>query len=298
MNDSTQILKWLAYFDVFQHPLTIKELGKLCRTAPEIIEKKVENLVDEKRCFNSENYVSIDKDVNTLVKERKYKEGEAKKYFHKLPRYVRLIRKFPFVKGVAISGSLSKNVMYEDGDIDYFIITQENRMWLCRTFLILFKKIILLNSRKYFCVNYFVDEKNLKIRDQNIFTAVEMAFLLPVYNDEIFNELKAQNQWVDKFIPQIDLDISSVLLEKRKRLNLLERILNKNLGEKLDIYFMKLTYKRWQKKFSNVPKIKFDQTMRSERGVSKHHPKDFQNTVLSAYETKLQTLNIQDEGII
>ena len=298
MNDSAQILKWLAYFDVFQHPLTFEELGKLCAVDSAIIEKHVGNIASEDRCFISENYVSINREVLKLVQDRKYKEQEAKKYFNKLPRYVRLIRNFPFVKGIAISGSLSKNVMYEAGDVDYFVITKENRMWLCRTLLILFKKTVLLNSRKYFCLNYFVDEKNLKIRDENIFTAVEIAYLLPVYNNEIFEELRMQNKWVDKFIPQIDHDISTVLLEKRKRSNLLEKILNKNIGEKLDIFFMKLTYKRWQRKFSNFPKIKFDQTMRSERGVSKHHPKDFQNTVLSTYQAKLKTMNIQDEGII
>jgi DNA-binding Lrp family transcriptional regulator len=298
MTNGVQILKWLAYFDVFQHPLANEELVKLCNCSPEKIKNQVALLVKEGSCFKHEGYVSINSEVKTLVEKRQFKEVEASKYFRKLPRYVRLIRKFPFVKGIAISGSLSKNVMYEDGDIDYFIITQENRMWLCRTLLILFKKIILLNSRKYFCLNYFVDEKNLKIRDQNIFTAVEIAYLLPVYNAEIFEELKMQNQWVNKLIPPIQLDISTVLLEKRKRLSLLERILIGNLGEKLDIYLMKLTYKRWERKFSNFPKIKFDQTMRSERGVSKHHPKDFQNTVLSTYQMKLKTLKIQDEVII
>lgn len=298
MSYPVHILKWLAYFDVFQHPLTNKELAQLCSCDVEVIKEQVEHLEKERRCFIHGDYVSINSDVETLAKQRKFKEDEAGKYFSKLPRYVRLIRKFPFVKGIAISGSLSKNVMYEDGDVDYFIITQENRMWLCRTLLILFKKIVLLNSRKYFCLNYFVDEKNLKIRDKNIFTAVEIAYLLPVYNLELFDDLKKQNNWISNFIPPVDLEISTIQLEKKKRSSVLEKIFSKNLGEKLDIYFMQLTYKRWQRKFSNFPKVKFDQTMRSERGVSKHHPKDFQNTVLSIYESKLKTLNIQDEVII
>lgn len=298
MSNRVYILKWLAYFDVFQHPLTNKELSQLCSCDVSVIKEQVQYLEKERRCFVHGEYVSINSDVESFAEQRKFKEAEAGKYFNKLPRYVRLIRKFPFVKGIAISGSLSKNVMYEDGDVDYFIITQENRMWLCRTLLILFKKTVLLNSRKYFCLNYFVDEKNLKIRDQNIFTAVEIAYLLPVYNLELFDDLKKQNSWINNFIPPVNLDISTIQLEKRKRLSILEKIFSKNLGEKLDIYFMQLTYKRWQRKFSNFPKVKFDQTMRSERGVSKHHPKDFQNTVLSTYQSKLKTMNIQDEGII
>ena len=78
-------------------------------------------------------------------------------------RMARLIGSFPFIRGVFVSGSLSKHSMKADSDIDFFLITEPGRLWLARTLLVVFKKIFLFNSHKYFCVNYFVDTKHLEV---------------------------------------------------------------------------------------------------------------------------------------
>lgn len=287
-------LKWIAYFDIFSHPLTEEEITKLAvsddNISNELIEGKKNNI-----CFESNGYYSLREDVKDLVDQRIAKENEASKYLKKLPFYAKLIRRFPFVKGIAISGSLSKNVMYDDGDIDYFIITAKNRLWICRTILILFKKIFLLNSRKYFCVNYFVDEENLKIIDENIFTAVEINYLTPVYNKEIFERLKRENNWADQFIQNFSTPLQ---LKDHKNKGWIKKpfeyVLNGNLGDRLDLYFMKQTYGRWKKKFNGFNEDKFNLTMRSNRGISKHHPRDFQNRVLKEYQKRLNQLNITE----
>lgn len=199
---------------------------------------------------------------------------------------------FPFVRGIAISGSLSKGVMHLDGDIDYFIITAPERLWICRSFLILFKKIFLLNSKKYFCVNYFVDENNLKIIDENIFTAVEITYLLPVFNDKLIQKLKDSNEWTHAYFPQfvhpIELAIDS---SKQKTFKGNELIFKSGLGNNLDLWLMALTFKRWRKKFSHFKEAKFELTMRTNRGISKHHPQDFQNRVLNKLKAKMEQVN-------
>lgn len=295
MNVEHQIIKWLAYFDIFSHPLTEKELVNLCNISEREFKSVSKQLLSEGKCYRSENYYSIQREVKTVVKQRLHKEQEAQKYFKKLPFYAKLIRRFPFVKGVAISGSLSKSVMYDDGDIDYFIVTDKNRLWIARTFLVIFKKLFLLNSRKYFCVNYFVDENNLQIADENVFTAIEITYLAPVYNAEVFRKLKKQNNWTNSYIPDFKHPLE---LDEYHGDGFLKKVFQflfiGKLGDRLDTYFMKLTYKRWQKKFKDFPKEKFDQTMRTNRGISKHHPRDFQNKVLREYKSRLAQFNITE----
>src|SRR4029453_8923510 len=97
-----------------------------------------------------------------------------------------LIASFPYVRCVCISGSLSKKYFDDTTDIDFFVITKPGRLWVCRTFLILFKKLFLLNSKKYFCINYFIDSDNLEIPDQNIFTATELTTLIPMHDYELY----------------------------------------------------------------------------------------------------------------
>ena len=100
---------------------------------------------------------------------------------HKALRNARLIFHFPFTRAIMISGSLSKNYADEASDVDYFIIVKPGRLWIARTLLIIYKRIFLMNSKKYFCVNYFIDEDHLEIEEKNLFTAVELTTLIPIH---------------------------------------------------------------------------------------------------------------------
>jgi predicted nucleotidyltransferase len=85
-----------------------------------------------------------------------------------------VIKRFPFVRGVFVTGSLSKNSSDSSSDLDFMVITRKGRLWIARTLLMLFKKIFLLNSYKYFCINFLLSEDNLEIEDKNVFTATEV----------------------------------------------------------------------------------------------------------------------------
>jgi hypothetical protein len=293
-----ELLKALSYFDVFEHPLNLKELQNLSSETKgnsTSVEASLEQLVQEQLCYRQGEYYSLREDISTLLEKRKQKEVQAASYFKKLPAYASIIRYFPFVRGIAISGSLSKGVMHQKGDIDYFIITHPGRLWICRSLLILFKKIFLLNSRKYFCVNYFVDEDNLKIIDKNIFTAVEVSFLAPVYNAPLFDRLKKENTWTQAYFPHFEHPIKLSLKGGNPWLkSVLEKLFIGRAADRLDLFLMKLTYKRWRKKFGHFNEEKLELTMRSNRGVSKHHPKDFQNKVLEQYQQRLKRLELKE----
>lgn len=284
-----QIFKYIAYFDIFDHPVKLNEIVSVFSSeTKESIKTILLKLVDSGKCYEYEDYFSLKENIEELTLRRSQKEALAKPYFKKLGFYSRLIKSFPFVEGIAISGSLSKNVMHENGDIDFFIIASKGRLWICRTFLVFFKKIFLFNSKKYFCVNYFVDTDNLKIQDENIFTAIELRYLLPVYNLTLIDELKKANNWTNDYLPPFENPVKVKVYEGFSVLKKFSRfILKGKLGDKIDLYLMKFTFKKWEKKFSGFDTRKFELTMRTNRGVSKHHPQDFQNKVLTAFEDRI-----------
>lgn len=291
----SNILKALSYFDVFNHPLTKDELKNLCLNDKSSagFEETLGELVKDKKCYQLDHYFSLQPNILERIDERTEKEKKAKLYFDKLPFYARIIKSFPFVRGIAISGSLSKSVMHDKGDIDYFIITSIGRLWICRSLLILFKKTFLLNSRKYFCLNYFVDESNLEILDKNVFTATEITYLAAVYNESLIDNLKQVNNWTKSYFPNFVHPINIDTFEGNGRIKrAIEFIFNGKRGDLLDLYLMKVTYKRWSKKFKHFDPEKLELTMRSNRGISKHHPRDFQNKVLKEYKQRLNKLEI------
>lgn len=267
----------------------------LLHSNDETIHDLVETLCQEKLIYCKDSYCSLQANLDELIQQRVYKEEQAQHYFKRLPFYAKLIRSFPFVRAIGISGSLSKNVMNDDGDIDYFIITKPGRLWVCRTFLVVFKKLFLFDSKKYFCVNYFIDEENLIILEHNIFTAIETKFLLPVYNAKLIGEFKEANNWSNDFVLPFDHPIHVNELKGKSWIGrFFELILKGRLGDRFDLWLMKFTYKRWEKKFKDFNATKFELTMRSNRGVSKHHPRDFQNKVLLAYKKRLDQLNLEE----
>lgn len=300
---SRDIISLFAYFDIFKHPLTVSDIQRMKGLTEAIILEQLNTLVTTNICFEWQGYYGLSSDIQENAQRRLVAEKNAELYWSKVKKYAQRIANFPFVRGVAISGSLSKGVMTDEGDIDFFIITEPNKLWVTRSLLILYKKIRLLNSRKYFCLNYFVDTNNLTIIDKNIFTAVEVAHLIPVYSqDKLFDRFFDQNSWVKEFINSpvpitinalpsdsfygIEQDVKIKKSKQRK-----EKWLSGSIGKRLERWTHKKTLKRWMKKFGHFDEEKFELTMRSTTGVSKHHPQDFQSKVLDTYSDRFNKAN-------
>ncbi len=293
---ASTLVKTLLYFDIFQYPLTLLELienSQFSNQDQEATQKVVQRLVEQNLIFKQEEYYSVT-EGNSIIERRKKGNEEALKKMKAAQRISNFIAQFPFVESVCISGSLSKNYMEQDSDIDFFIITKPHRLWLCRGLLVLFKKVVLLNSRKYFCVNYYLDSNNLEIPDQNIFTATEIVFLKPTYNSTLYTKFRKQNKWCEKFYPNRKWEEarntdSQVGFFKK----LIESLLNGFLGEKMDAFFFKLTLNRWKRKFPHFNKEEFDLNLRSRKNVSKHHPRGYQKIVLESYEKKIKDFEMR-----
>ncbi len=289
-----EILAKMAYFGIFKYPLKSCEISNLMvLSCPKLqLQKLLDWAVKEGACYTYKGFYAMDSSVKTWVNHRSHHEKVGAVFFKRLPRYVRLISTFPFVKAIAISGSLSKGVIHDKGDVDYFIITQVGRLWLSKGLLSLFKKVFLLNSKKYFCVNYLIDEESLLLEDQNRFTATEIVYLIPVYNKALIDRFKAVNDWTDNFYPhfihpitmELEVEKTGVIKEG------LERLLSGTFGTRLDAFFRRTIVKRWKKKFKNFDAEKFELALRSRKGISKHHPQDFQTVVLQKLETEMKRL--------
>jgi hypothetical protein len=285
------ILNALLYFDIFNYPLTKKELWNFCQTQiilPEVFNETLAFLLKKELINKVKNFYFVTQNIS-IVERRITGNFLAEKFILTAEKYSRIISKFPFVRAVFISGSLSKGYMDEKSDIDYFIITKPGRLWICRTLLVLFKKIFLFNSHKYFCVNYFIDENNLEIHDKNIFTATELVTLIPMINQELFEKFVSQNTWTNNFFPN-NHSLNNKLTAKKKNVlkKYLEKILNGSTGNKLDDFCLKITLNFWKKKFNHFNQEDFKDALRSKKDVSKHHPNKFQEKVLTLFDEKIK----------
>ena len=252
MNSKESILKVLVYFDIFRYPLTRKEIESFLDKSysQDELDYSFHDMVTSGRIFQHCEFFCLQNDIS-LVEIRRKGNIQATILVEKAKQIARLLYKFPYVRAIGLSGSVSKNFADENSDIDYFLITKANRLWIARTLLVIFRKNPFLKNReKYYCMNYFVDEEDLVIKEKNIYTATELFTLLPLAGNASLKRFFEKNSWSYSYFPNRALPIVNEEINFKDPWfkKLAEFFLNNKLGSWLDNYLFKLTTARWQKK--------------------------------------------------
>ncbi|HET7119103.1 MAG TPA: nucleotidyltransferase domain-containing protein [Hanamia sp.] len=296
MNKASQnILKTLAYFDVFNYPLTREEILSFSSEKHDqsILDESLNLLLSEHVIFKLDEFYAL-KDHPVIAERRRLGNKHAIKQIAIAEKVAKILSWFPFVQSIAVSGSLSKNFAAKDSDIDFFIITSANRLWIARTCMHLLKKLsFLVGKQHWFCMNYYIDEISLVISEKNIFTAMEIVTLLPLQGKDCFKNFIEENSWTNKFFPEKNArfigsgNIKKVFLRK-----CFEKIFFSRLGDITDRWLMNLTDKRWVKKTQqgkvNNHGVRIG--MMVSRHFSKPDPRNFQAKVVQQYESRVQRL--------
>ena len=293
MDLHTSILKTIAYFDLFNYPLTLEDIRRFLDVEAEEAEisAETEMLIREGRLYQMGAYYSL-QDNSALALKRLRGEAHADKLLRIAARGARLLYQFPFVRGVCISGSLSKRCADEKADIDYFIITSANRVWIARTLMHLFKKLtFLLGHQHRFCMNYYVDENALEIREKNIFTAIELFTLLPMSGDQGLDKFFHANDWATGYFPgyrnrnRKAQETRPASFVKR----LFERLLSNRLGNRLENKLRRITDRRWRQKTEQQRRNMNGDvlTLQCGKHYSRPNPEIFQQKVLAKYHSRL-----------
>jgi len=289
------ILKALAYFDIFQYPLSEGEMHHFldCHLGKDELKLAIERLESHGLIFKFDGFYCLWNDPG-IIKKRVAGNLRAHKLMPRAGRIASLLYRFPFVKAVAISGSLSKNYADAKADIDFFIITNLNRLWVARTFLHLFKKLTYLAGRQhYYCMNYFVDEQAMAIAEQNIYSATEVVTLLPVAGIDVINDFFNANRWTEEWLPAYKPRLEVASSDRQFAVkSFLQRVLTSKMGDKLDDLLFHWTTRRWRKKedrgLRNIKGRKMN--LVTGKHFSKSDPGAFQEKIVRLYDIKVDQL--------
>ena len=289
-----QTLISILYYSIFRYPLNLEEIhfysenNNLSDT-----ERDLDVLVSQNIISFIDNFYVYNDDLNCVFRRQKG-NLKAQEILIKAKTKACFIAKFPFVEGVGISGSISKNYYDENSDIDFFVIAKQNRLWFCRFFLVLYKKIFLFNSYKRFCINYYIAEDFLEIEEKNRFTATEIITLIPVTGKSIFSKFYQSNRWVLNYFVKFTADVDKVIAIKKSIASIaVEYLLDNKVGTYLDQVIKGVFIKKWQSKFNYLNDDDLQIALKSTANVSKHHPLNFQKKVLDALQIKFEEVRVK-----
>ena len=282
------------YFDIFRYPLTRKEIESfLDQPFPgQKLSESLDDLLSSGRIFQLCEFYSLHNDIS-LAEIRRKGNANAEILICKAKEIAKLLYKFPYVRAIGLSGSVSKNFADENSDIDYFLITKANRLWIARTLLVFFRKNPFLENRhKYYCMNYFVDEADLVIKEKNIYTATELFTLIPLAGNGSLKKFFEKNSWSHSYFPNWSLPVvkEEINFPDPWFKKLIELVLNNRFGNWLDNYLFKITAARWQKKEEEKKlNVKGERMgLKTDKHFSKPNPIFFHNSFIETYKKRIK----------
>jgi hypothetical protein len=193
------ILHTLAYADVFEFPLRAPEVYRYLTSTRATLEQVRQVLADETRFSQVGDYFTL-RGREQIVETRKRRGQVAARLWPQAARYGRMIARLPYVRMVAVTGSLAMNNTDEGKDVDYMIVAAPNRLWICRALILLLARFSRMQGIRL-CPNYLVTTNALAFQEKSLYVAHEVAQMIPVFGMEIYQEIRRLNAWIDDYLP-------------------------------------------------------------------------------------------------
>ena len=214
------LLRALCYFAATHYPPTLFELWKYAYRPEQTFTlaqayEMVSHPEFQSRVETVEGYVwpKGHDGFSEAITQRSLRYVDAQKKFKRLRFALRYMRYVPGVVAAAAVNTLAWWQTKPESDIDLLIITEPNRLWTARFFLILpFKMLGLRPTPKKqvsspFCFSFFVASNalsfdELRLTPKDSYFSFWFANIVPVYDSTgMFKQLRTKNSWVQKELP-------------------------------------------------------------------------------------------------
>ena len=137
-----------------------------------------------------------------LLSTRTRREALSRDLLEREHRVLSLVARMPFVRMVALSGSLAHLNAERSADLDLFVITAPGRVWSVTLSVLVISR--LLGWRKRMCLNYVISERAMAIEPADLFSANQIIHLRPVVGHEVFERFVNANPFVKVFYPNFE----------------------------------------------------------------------------------------------
>jgi len=212
------ILPTLAYFDMFDYPLTEQELERFLYT--DYTDFKIDytdfvRALDENGSLRgvaerSRGFYFLP-GREEIIERRKQGRRLFEEKIKIAQKAMRKILWVPFVRAVFVCNTSTGVGIKEGSDIDVFVIVRQGRLWLSRilvTFVLgLFRfRRTRAKIKNKICLSFYVTDNRLNLLDialkEDVYLMYWLALLIPIYDpDNLGKSLWAANQWATKHLP-------------------------------------------------------------------------------------------------
>ncbi len=152
---------------------------------------------------------------------KKFSNNHEKKLFQKTYDFLPYISWIPWLLMVWVWNSLSMNCTNKNSDIDLFIVTKKNTLWLNRIiitiiFSVLWVKKTKNNHAQKFCLSFFATEKWMNFWKWSLENDIYLYFWI-LYLKPVLNNNNTYEKFLEKNFSWADFWEYKKIIEKNKK---------------------------------------------------------------------------------
>lgn len=229
------ILATIAYYDTLDYPLTSLEVFKYLvnpfhiagfywrgEAEPKLFNsvelgrfsnitlaniRKILESKEFKKFIGEKNGFYFLKGKEEIIRTRIDRQKIADQKWKKAKKIIRWLQIIPYLKMVAVSGSLALNNTKKKSDFDLLIVVKNKRIWLTRFLITLLVQLMGKRRHKNFtrdriCLNHYITDKSLEIRFKSLYNAQTYAHIIPALEIEphIYGKFQKANNWIKDYL--------------------------------------------------------------------------------------------------
>lgn len=172
----------LTYLELYKHLLSFRRpisFGEFLEQLDEHFEQIKPYIIRER------GFIFLRSNREAYVKRIQAGKTSVEKW-RIAARMTRIISCLPYVRMIALTGSLALQTTHRESDIDLLIVAKTGRIWTTR--IVVSAAMQILGRRRHgsrvrdrICLNHFITDTNLTLLPKNLFSAHICASLAPMW---------------------------------------------------------------------------------------------------------------------
>ena len=259
-NMERAILEALAYSDIFDYPLRLDELHRYLpmRVGVEQLSDILDSMNAQVKKRQGFYFLTGREEIVDLRKQRK---KLSERLLPHAVRYGRMLGSLPFVRMVAMTGSLAVLNASHNADFDYLLVMVPGGLWTGRAFAVTLGRIMRLFGHRI-CVNLLLSEKVLTWQPHDLYSAREICQMIPITGMDLYDRFRSANTWTGSFLPNARPSAPDHVKTPARKgskhfQRLMEWVLRRAFGESLERWAMKFQLERMARQYATGAETKF-----------------------------------------
>lgn len=195
------ILRTLVYAHLFEYPLSLEEIRRYLpgvRATVDEVAECLRTLGDRVACTGHYYCLRGHEHLGTV---RAARTEISAALWVRARRIARVLSLSPFIRMIAITGTLAVRNCRARDDIDLLVVTRSRRVWVTRGLIVLLAKLVRGQEP---CPNFVLSEEAMALVHRNFYAARELAQMVPVYGGDVYERLLEANGWLRTYLPNVE----------------------------------------------------------------------------------------------